>query len=336
MSSKYSTHPKRLSQILGEAHHSGFFMSNGYPSYHKIPISLDNQIQRLLALGLIISDEQKAKSFLSRFGYYRFKGYAIAFRQARSPNNPFHPNTSFEDVTALITFDRDLRLLTMEAIELIEIAVRTKINETLALNHSDAFWYFNPIHFKESSIGGFDHSEMLAKCQEEFSRSKELFANEFRRKYPQILHPPGWILIEVCSFGMWSKIYKNLKNSIDRNYISTFFGTPPQIFQQWLHALATLRNCCAHHSRIWNTKFGVKPIILNRYKAIPVGSNHPFLASADRFSSMAMMLQHLISEIYPGYGWGEKLINLLHPLPPYRHFNMGFTANWESSGLFHR
>ena len=31
--------------------------------------------------------------------------------------------------------------------------------------------------------------------------------------------------------------------------------------ESWLVALNTVRNCCAHHSRLWNKTLGTKPMI---------------------------------------------------------------------------
>ncbi|WGT25886.1 Abi family protein [Pseudomonas marginalis] len=29
--------------------------------------------------------------------------------------------------------------------------------------------------------------------------------------------------------------------------------------QSWLHTLTTIRNMCAHHSRLWNRELGIRP-----------------------------------------------------------------------------
>jgi hypothetical protein len=48
----------------------------------------------------------------------------------------------------------------------------------------------------------------------------------------------------------------------DKQDISDFFALHHSVFVFWLHTLSYVRNICAHHARLWNREFAIKPEIL--------------------------------------------------------------------------
>lgn len=43
------------------------------------------------------------------------------------------------------------------------------------------------------------------------------------------------------------------------------FGLPQYTYlESWVRCITVLRNCCAHHARIWNRRFALKPQLPNR------------------------------------------------------------------------
>ncbi len=47
----------------------------------KNPLTFNEQLDKLIAHGMVISDREKAKDILKRVNYYRFTGYALQFRK---------------------------------------------------------------------------------------------------------------------------------------------------------------------------------------------------------------------------------------------------------------
>ena len=302
------------------------------PPYTKAPISKSEQVQRLRDLGVAIVDEDACIRFLTHTSYYRLKGYLLAFRKLNAEGKPLHGPTSFEDVAKIVEFDSLLRSLTLTAIDALEVSVRTLFNELMAAKYNDAFWYQDSSLFSDSRRYG----QFLSKCARDFTGSKELFAAHYNKTYGKPPLPPGWMLIEVCSLGTWSHLYSNLVASEDKKMIANAFGLQKRVFESWLKALNTLRNSCAHQSRIWNRKFGSKPMVPNCYKFNGIGENHPYLAAPDRFSVMAMMIQHMLSNVRSEHSWYEELRPLVCSLPDYRQFNMGFVSNWWDDSFWDR
>ncbi len=57
-----------------------------------------------------------------------------------------------------------------------------------------------------------------------------------------------------------------MKFNEDKQLIADFFGLHHTVFTSWLHTLTYVRNICAHHARLWNREFAIKPDILLKPK----------------------------------------------------------------------
>ncbi|HEY9550826.1 MAG TPA: Abi family protein [Prevotella sp.] len=85
--------------------------------FNKPAKSNQELVQQWKARGLVISDEARAERYLEHISYYRFSAYTIPFQQLNNPSHHFKPNTTFDDILNLYIFDRELRLLVLDAIE---------------------------------------------------------------------------------------------------------------------------------------------------------------------------------------------------------------------------
>lgn len=103
--------------------------------YTKPPLTYEQQVTLLKERGLIIDDEIRAERLLSHISYYRLSAYMLPFRKLDGGNylDQFKEGTSWDDVYNLYLFDRKLRLLVFDAIERIEVSIRTQI--TYQLSH---------------------------------------------------------------------------------------------------------------------------------------------------------------------------------------------------------
>ena len=70
---------------------------------------------------------------LAAVSYYRLSGYWYTYRTV---DEQFRPGTSIRTIWDLYVFDRKLRLLVMDAIERIEVAVRTRLAYEVEPIHS--------------------------------------------------------------------------------------------------------------------------------------------------------------------------------------------------------
>ena len=106
--------------------------------YTKSPLTLEQQADLLLSRGML-GDRALMIDRLAVVNYYRLSGYWHPFR--KQGDDAFRPGTTFEAVWDRYVFDRHLRLLVMDAIERIEVAVRTQLAYSLAHRQGDPFAY---------------------------------------------------------------------------------------------------------------------------------------------------------------------------------------------------
>lgn len=117
--------------------------------YIKPPFTFEQQIEQLIARGLRVEDKKATILSLSSINYYRLSAYWYPFKERNSKGevlDQFVESSGFNQVLSLYEFDRKLRLLMLDAIERVEVAIRAQI--TYHLSHQyGAFGYLNPKNF---------------------------------------------------------------------------------------------------------------------------------------------------------------------------------------------
>ncbi len=170
-----------------------FFWRKSGLRYQKPALTYSEQIDLLEKRGLRINDKALAANWLSRTNYYRFSAYLYPFR---NPDDTFKPGTDFSFVCDLYNFDRRLRLLVMDAIERIEIWLRTTLTYEMA-HKIGPFGYIRKRNFTK----GFKHKEFMGQLLKEIERSKEEFVSHYGDKYTGEKHLPIWMATELLTFG---------------------------------------------------------------------------------------------------------------------------------------
>ena len=295
---------------------------------NKVSRSISEQIALLKSRGMLFRQEQDAPSLLSHISYYRLKGYWWDM-QSDKVNHIFNPNSYFEDVIGRYNFDRQLRLVLFDAIEIIEIALRAK----LIYHLSQAFgglWYLDDSIVENKDL----HAVHLADLQAEFNRSGEIFAKDYRYRHPNN-NPDAWIIFEVATFGTLSKIYKNLKHQLpQKSIVANEMGLNLHSeLSSWLEAISYLRNIIAHHSRIWSRNMVKRPntIINPRFQWLqnsitPVQEKKPFYV----ITSMV----YLCNAVDSNNEIKTKLLTLFKQNPNIPIYKIGFMNNWQNEPIW--
>src|SRR5258708_3253869 len=107
--------------------------------FFKPSLTFEQQLELIIARGLIVRDRDRALHCLQRKGYFRLSAYFLPFKQRDHDGNyidKFIPGSCFEDAILLYKFDADLRLLVIQAIDRVEIALRTSITYHLGPQRS--------------------------------------------------------------------------------------------------------------------------------------------------------------------------------------------------------
>ncbi len=291
--------------------------------FDKPAIDGDAQLALLRSRGLQISDEAGARHHLRFIGYYRFSGYSLPFQRNYNADgtHQFLPGASFEQVLDLYTFDRKLRILALDALERIEVAFRSVLSQSMSEQHGP-HWYTSP----ELFVPSYQHDKFIDLLKKDIGDDparagmRQTFIQHYYQKYDDPPLPPSWMVFEVLSLGTVSQVFKNLLRSAQKP-VARVFGLDGTVLSSWIHAISYLRNLAAHHQRLWNRSFTIKPVIAKQYAGD--------LADPGRFYAQAVMIEVLLKVVAPDTRWGQRLAALLAQHPSVRADRMGFAADWD-------
>ena len=296
-------------------------------AYSKKWLSISEQIEKLKGYGLFIPDEEAASGFLRHINYYRFSGYGLAFEQSR---HQFILGTTFGQIRDTYEFDRALRDLCTESIEVIELDLRTAI----AHSFGEKFGPFGHVA-PQSFFSVSNHSEWLDKLRQETERSSEPFIAHYKTRYQEYPDIPIWVASEIMTFGALSKMYRNMVK-IDQKSVAARYGLQPETLRSWIHHLVYVRNLCAHHARLWDRLWTIKPIL----PAGKVWSPPALLGNTRLFSSLLIqnsLLRRCPAEQFFAKDWRTRLERLLAdklPACPHPMQKMDMPKEWRSHPLW--
>ncbi len=292
--------------------------------FTKPPLLFDAQVDRLVERGMEINDRERARRYLAHLNYYRLAAYWLPFEQDH-PTHRFRPDTTFDLVLDHYVFDRELRLLVMDAIERIEVSLRTGWAYTLS--HS----YGPHAHLKKELFKAkWPHEKNIVMLEKTIKQSSEVFIRHFREQYDERL-PPVWVICEVMTIGQLSKWYANLRHGRDRNAIARRYGLDEVNLSSFLHHLSIVRNHCAHHARLWNRSF---PFSWKLPRKTPVGLYDKFNhEDGKRLYNTLVMMAYLMDQINPNT-WKSRLKALFEKYPVVQPRFMGFPENWQNLSVW--
>lgn len=237
------------------------------------------------------------------------------------------PGTTFEQVMELYEFDRHLRLLILDAIERVEVAIRTQLTYHFSCAHGP-FGHTVAANLHPS----FNLSAWSTEIEKETQRSGDEFIRHYSQKYDGYPKIPLWMLTEIISLGGLSRLYKGL-NHDDKKPISSFFNVHHKRLADWIHTLTYIRNVCAHHSRLWNRELAVRPDVVKDVNWQP-----PITPRNDRIFYILLILRHLMLATGNGVEWVVQVNQLLSPIANKKQWRvaMGIPDNWESHPIWNK
>ncbi len=328
--------------------------------YNKPAKSSAQHLQQWRHRGMLIDDEERATRYLSHISYYRLSAYAIPYTQPGSADHLFLPGTRFDNLLSLYVFDRELRLLVLDAIERVEVAVRAQLCNHMSITYgNDPFWYLDESHFKQE----YGHKRLLANLERQLDEERKRLESDLRQldkrrnlsddqrqalsqkvrqetflrhylcsyEHPRL--PPCWMMVEMLTWGDLSYLYAGLLRAADQKAIARGLGTHAELLLSWLKGINLVRNICAHHARLWNRELGVS-IKLPTSDAVnwlkeEVELTDPHIRWEKRLYPVLAALQGLLYTISPASRWGDRLATLLAKYPYISKAHMGMPVNWQ-------
>ncbi|RIS87871.1 Abi family protein [Mycobacteroides abscessus] len=324
-------------------------------AYDKPHLSYEDQVRLMKSRGLQCPDEAAAVQLLQQVGYYRLSAYVYPFREmlpasearrespAHYRSNTIRDGTSFDDVQKLWRFDRKLRLKILDALETVEIGLRTRLAYVLGERHKfghlerdalDANACEEPCQ-DESAADAF--GEWLARYEKLKDAAKnEDFMVHHRCKYGDPI--PVWIAVEFLDFGALCKLYRLMEKS-DQNAVAISMGVKGgTLLRRWLRDLNYLRNLCAHHSRLWNRVLTYKSAKFNDSQVGPDLAHAAKLEVREKIYVLSACLAYLVRHVDPVSTWHTDFRTHVRKFPAVQgkspESDMGFPEGWADLSLW--
>ncbi|HQV38934.1 MAG: Abi family protein [Flavobacteriales bacterium] len=296
--------------------------------FAKEPLTLDKQIDLLRERGMVISDEAKARTYLTNISYYRLSAYWYIFLELPQAAHKFKEGTEFHRVVDTYVFDRKLRMLLFDEIERIEISIKTRLIQEFCETKGKN-WYEDPALYTKPY-----HQQKFLECvDDEIKRTSEVFIKHYRQKYNNGVRPPAWMVFQLVSFGQVSRLMKNLRSCPELKAVADHYGVDAQVLLSWMESLSFVRNTAAHHARLWNRRIPKAPVLPNNpqhawLKAVPGPGEER------KLYAVLAVVRYLLARFIPSTSFSTKLNKLLADHPEVLESYMGFTPNWRDEPLW--
>ncbi|MBX9599111.1 MAG: Abi family protein [Burkholderiales bacterium] len=282
------------------------------------PASVDDQIKILRSRGMLVDDYAYAKDFLEEVYFHRFLSYSVPFL-ANGDSRRYQLNTKFADVVKVYEFDSQLRSLLLDAIEKIEISVRTQFTN-LSWKYGSHF-YLNHKLFR-------DHRQLndsIERIQFQIKSGHDLLVSEYYHRYNDPAMPPVWIAVELTTIGQLTKLFMNLKHAEDKEAVAQRYQIHYSVLQAIMDNLTLIRNYSAHHTRIWNRHFNFECSLDNQHQLI----SHA-LCDGSRMYSVLVLITYILKTLGVEQPFYKRLIGLISIY----NINvdlMGFPSDWQDN-----
>lgn len=301
--------------------------------FTKRPKSNEELADLLMSRGLE-ADKSELIHLLDSIGYYRLTGYLASFRNLENDN--YRHGTSLADVWKIYTFDRHLRLVAMDALARIEVAVRALIVKFHTATNSDPFAYIK--HENLPKLSTIQHEKLLTHIADAVHKAKdEADIRHLHGKYGISDYPPVWVMMEHVPMGSVTFYYEGLEDRIQEAIADILF-VRPRVFVALLMTLKNARNICAHHSRFWNRH--MKARISRRLGAsirlapfVECLECQPAFTYTTTFTVLSLCA-YCMGIIRPESKWKNRCRELLKTATPFVLRGMGVPAGWESLTLW--
>lgn len=281
---------------------------------HQEPIDVTKQIENLKNLGLTIENEEDADCFLNNVSYFRLiKGFGGGLK---NKDSTFKSGISFNQIKGLYIFNAKLRHLIFSQIEKVEVNFRCRIANYFSCRYG-VLGYKDVKNFNDPRY----HEKFLTEIATEIARNaKSAFVKNFQNNY-EGGELPFYALIELFSFGMLSKFFKNMKNG-DKKEIAKNYGVGYPYLENWIEHLAVVRNICAHYGRLYNVNLTLRPHLYRQYTDRKITNYRVF--------ATLICLKHLLPNDEHWNSFIVKVSMLIEQFPCANPAYMGFPKkSWE-------
>lgn len=240
----------------------------------------------------------RAIRILEKENYYNvINGYKELFidkTATTATKEVYKAGTDFDEIYALYTFDREIRIIYLKYLLLIENHFKSVLSHIFSEKYGhDNYLKLDNFHCTASTDPGtqkriakahhLDITRDLAQinrisAEENVSNATHLLgdiqmeiARQLSKHHPMVTHYmtthgyiPLWVLVNVLTFGKVTTFYLNMKEP-DKIQIAKSFNIHYKELHKYMSMLGFARNKCAHDERFYDIRF----VQLLHTKSIP-------------------------------------------------------------------
>ena len=306
-------------------------------------LTYSDMVKLLTHRGMHINDQSRAQRKLAQIGYYRLSGFWYPAREFKMNGlrrelcpvagkplrlDTFQKATSFDAILDLYQFDKQLRMLMLDAVERLEVHLKTIVAHEVG--YHDPMAYTNAKFILQKWTHPYTDSrgrqrnkwaEWSSKQLSHLARSREDCIQWHLRAAKSI---PVWVAAEAWDFGDLSEFFELLTSRYQNLILARLGLDNAKMLSRWMQQISHLRNRCAHHTRIWN-QASANPL------SVPSGPYFEALGleqhALKRLYGLIAIIWFLLQKIAPASTWINDIADLIdrRPIMPGCTFKaMGF------------
>lgn len=257
--------------------------------------TLDEQITILRLKGLVINDEDFAKNILLRENYFFLTGYRFLYIRSLDDRR-FIEGTTFEELYAMFSFDRQLRNILFKNILVVENNLKSVLSYIVSKNHGfKEKNYLNPNNFVHDSSRNRQINDLIHKMKRQINiNGKQHSAtSHYLSNYGYI---PLWIVVKVLSFGIVGELFTILQYD-DKKEIASIFKVEIDSLEEYLPLLSNYRNLCAHEDICYlnKTQASIGNTVYHNLLSIPKMDGEYIYGKNDLFA-LIIILKRILKD----------------------------------------
>lgn len=323
-------------------------------SFQKPHLSVDEQLELLISRGLEVHDRDRALRLLRYVGYYRLAGYVYPFRislpegqrfissRAHARSNAIATGISLSDVDALRLFDTDLRIMVLEALADIEIALGSVLANVIA--EHDIYGHLDRGFFDAREVSRRRTGSELDEFDRWLDRYQHMAYQARHEQYAihhmQVYGPPYpiWIAVQFMDFGSVTRLITMLRDEHQRSLAKSFGIRGGSLLSAFGKNLNYLRNMAAHNNRLWNRTLTYSVRKFKPPQVEPVLQHAATHEPRDKIYVPLAIMAYLVRQIDPTTTWPERLRHLVRDFPTANGLSpesdIGFPGGWAQFDLW--
>ena len=274
-------------------------------------LDFKEQIELLKSRNMKFKNETKAIESLKHINYYKIKEFAEPFC-SKKDDELNYGNISFEYVLNRHRTDKHLRMNLFDAIEYIEVSIKTNLSYILGHGTMGAYGYLD---FSSWCNREEYCKHYLWEKEKEFkNKIKRYLSTTTNKEITRKLrvenknYPPIWLLINILTFGDLVKLIELLSISKLKKLAKQYGDISGEQLLSWLKTLNLVRNMCAHNSNLVDLKLKTTPNILSSWQSILYINNKGHYTN--RLASVLCIVDKLLGKIDSEYNFRSIKVSL--------------------------